>query len=354
MARERWPGGYVHKQKNGRPLFIIEREVRGHRFHVSTRTHTLRAAMKQLERFEADPSTYRPEGDEAELLIITVDLVKEFRKWSLEVKKNGKRHANTVSHRLAEWMDDLRGRDLRRLSIRDDIKPALEKRGNMRAYRIIALKSFCAWLRKEKGLLKTAEDATLDLPVPQGTPEKNRRRKAVAWEQVVGAASHLDQIYRDTLNVLLGTGMHFSELERFIKQPDSELVIPKEKTVTTDARPVKAVLVTRHKSGAWTRIPLTEASHVDAARRLREGGVVPKKPNVALREACDKAKVTRFTLGVMRHSVATWAIQRGATPEQVAEFLGHKDKRTTMKFYADVSVPTRSVPVHTLPSETLH
>lgn len=354
MARERWPGGYVHKQKNGQSLFIIEREINERRFHVSTRAHNLRAAMKQLERFEANPGEYRPEGNDADGLFLTSELIQEFRLWSKDVKRNGRRHVSTVSHRLAEWMDDLNGKDLRRLSLRDDLKPALDRHKKMRAYRIIALKSFCSWLRKEKGLLRTSEDATLDLPVPQGKPEKHTRRKAVSFEQVVGAAKHLEPIYRDTLNLLLGTGMHFSELCRFIKQPESELIVPKEKTVTTDARPVEAVLVTKHKSGDWTRIPLTEKAHVDSAARLREGGVIPKKPNVALRAACDAAKVPTFTLGVIRHSVATWAIERGATPDAVAEFLGHKDRRTTLKFYADVSVPTRSVPVHTLPVETIH
>lgn len=355
MARERWPGGYVHTQKDGQKLFIIEREIRERRFHVSTRCHNLRAAMKQLERFEADPLGYRPEGNDDEgALLLTPELIQEFREWSRNVKRNSRRHANTVFHRLAEWMDDLRGKDLRRLSLRDDLKPALDRRKNMRAYRIIALKSFCSWLRKEKGLLKTSEDTTLDLPVPQAQPEKHRRRKALSFEQVVGAAEHLAPIYRDTLNLLLGTGMHFSELERFIKSPESELIVSKEKTMTTDGRAVEAVLVTKHKSGAWTRIPLTEKAHVEAAARLREGGVVPKKPNVAIKAACEKAKVATFTLGVIRHSVATWAIERGATPDAVAEFLGHKDRRTTMKFYADVSVPTRSVPVHILPAATIH
>ncbi|QDE68580.1 hypothetical protein BHS09_17190 [Myxococcus xanthus] len=54
-SKQRWPGGYFHKQQDGQPLFIIDRRVRGQRFHVSTRCHNLRLAMKQLERFEADP-----------------------------------------------------------------------------------------------------------------------------------------------------------------------------------------------------------------------------------------------------------------------------------------------------------
>ncbi|WP_140875109.1 hypothetical protein [Myxococcus xanthus] len=65
-SKQRWPGGYVHKQQDGQPLFIIERRVRGQRFHVSTRYHNLRLAMKQLDRFEADPLGNAPEGEATE------------------------------------------------------------------------------------------------------------------------------------------------------------------------------------------------------------------------------------------------------------------------------------------------
>jgi hypothetical protein len=60
--REIWPGGYVRKDKRGRPVYLIERGVHGIRYHLSTRCHTLAAAMKQLERFEADPHNYTPSG----------------------------------------------------------------------------------------------------------------------------------------------------------------------------------------------------------------------------------------------------------------------------------------------------
>ena len=37
-------------------------------------------------------------------------------------------------------------------------------------------------------------------------------------------------------------------------------------------------------------------------------------------------------------AVATEAIERGATPEQVSAFLGHKSPQTTKKFYATLAV----------------
>ena len=54
-----WPGGYVRTDKSGRETFYIEREVDGERFEISTRTHSLRAAMAHLEAFEAAPPPSR-------------------------------------------------------------------------------------------------------------------------------------------------------------------------------------------------------------------------------------------------------------------------------------------------------
>jgi integrase len=47
------------------------------------------------------------------------------------------------------------------------------------------------------------------------------------------------------------------------------------------------------------------------------------------------------TAGSFRHTVATEAIERGATPEQVSAFLGHRSPQTTKRFYATLSVPPK-------------
>jgi integrase len=51
--------------------------------------------------------------------------------------------------------------------------------------------------------------------------------------------------------------------------------------------------------------------------------------------------IPAFTPGRLRHSVASWAIDAGADPAQVAAFLGHRSPRTTRKFYATHSAPTK-------------
>ena len=64
VKREVWEGGYRRRDSKGRDVFVIERWVGGRKFHASTRCHTRKAALKQLERFEANPAGYRPDGEE--------------------------------------------------------------------------------------------------------------------------------------------------------------------------------------------------------------------------------------------------------------------------------------------------
>lgn len=339
MKRERWPGGYIHLQNDGRKLFIIEREVGGTRFHVSTRAHSKDAAMAQLKRFEANPGTWSPDGVGDDALVLTTALVLEYRKWSITAKRNGRRHSNEQAHLLTAWGEALAKSDLRQLTV-FVVREKLEGWPTRHRHRLIALKAFMGWLRREKGLLKHAQDVSLDLSVPKVAPEKHRRKKVVEPERIEAAWRKLVGPYRDMLQVLAGTGMHVSELERFIRQPDAYLQEP-------EVGPL-AVLVTRHKSGEWTRIPITHVEHVDAAKRLKKRGQVPRWFTRKVKAACRAAGVDEFGPGQMRSSVATFAVEQGAPPEQVGRFLHHKDKRTTERFYIDTAVPVASVPVTVL------
>lgn len=346
----KWPGGYRSLQSDGRELFVIERTIRKKRFHVSTRCHNWTSAMKQLERFEIDPANYKPEGEAPVAgLCMTAALLDEFWEYQVNKKSNSRKHANEKHNRLTEWMEDLGGRDLRKVNLRDHIKPAIERRKTCRQHRVIAIKSFFAWLRVEKNLLTTAEDCTLDLMVPQAQPEKRRRRKATDFKHVRAAAAFLPEKYLQCLQLLIATGWHVTELERFARQKESMIVVPHERTIAKDGRPVLGVLVTVHKMKELTRTPILNENQLRTAQEIKRRGTIPRFMNRHLREACKAAGVPAFTYGVMRHSVATWAIEAGASPDQVAEFLGHKDKRTTLRFYADVAVPTVAVNTNVLP-----
>ena len=47
---------YVIWDSKGRDLYFIRKQINGRRYDVTTACHTMRAAVKQLERFEADPA----------------------------------------------------------------------------------------------------------------------------------------------------------------------------------------------------------------------------------------------------------------------------------------------------------
>lgn len=343
--RRPWPGGYIHTQKDGQDLFIIEKRVGRDRWHLSTKCHSWRSAMKHLERFEADPEKYaaelRGEG-RSKKLHLTAELVEEFREHLLaRDRPTTLKYANEMTNRLGDWAEDLRGRDLRRLDLRE-LREIVARRETCKQHRIIAIKALCAWLRTEKVLLERREDVTLDLAVPQAVPEKHRRRKAVPVEHVRAALRHLAPAYRDCLLLMAHVGWHVTELERFARDENARIADGRDD--------VLAVLQVRHKSGSITRTPVLDPDVAAAAKRIRDRGQLPRRLNDALKKACAAAseesvrnggeKIPAFSFGVMRHSVATWAVEAGTPADVVAEFLGHRDKRTTLKFYSDVAVPT--------------
>lgn len=349
--RDPWPmGGYIRVGKK-RKTYVIDRWVGGVHFHVSTRCSTERAALKQLEAFEANPHGYSPLNAEPHGLEITTELVEGYRRYMKDVRKNSHEWCNACVNLLGDWADDLNGADLRTLNVQRDLKPVLAKRGKRIAHRIECLKAFMSWLRTEKGLLTKAQDATLDLPVPHAPPAKYKRRRAVAQEHVLAVLPRLDLATREVLTLLIGTAWHISEVRRFAKE--GEIIRP------VNGRPL-AVLVTKHKSGDHTRTPIIAPEHLEAAERIRARGKVASAVYLArvMRNACaaireeqarrdvpEENRTPSFRLGVMRHSVLTWAVEMGATPEQASQFAGHRSLATTRKYYLDVAVPTVNVPV---------
>lgn len=336
-SRERWDGGYIHRQRDKKQLFIIEKQVGKKRFHISTRCHSYTAAHEHLKRFQADPWAYEEEmtnGRDTRTFALTDELVEEFGAWLLaRDRPTTEKYAAEMEARLLDWVEDLNGADLRHLDLAK-LKAALAKRRG-RQHRIIALKTLCTWLRTEKHLLDRRDDVTLDLLVPQAVPEKHKRRKAVPFESVKAALKHLAPAYRDCLVLLSHTGWHVSELERFARDEESEVSVGRGE--------VLAVLQVLHKSRDTTRTPILNQDVLDAAKRLRTRREIPRRLNATLKNACVLAEVTPFTFGVMRHSVATWAVEAGTPVEVVAEFLNHRSKKTTETFYVDLAVPTRTI-----------
>ena len=338
----RWDGGLIRYAANGRQSFIIERMVNGQRYMVSTRTHALTQALKQLARFEADPMRYTRKEEVEDALFLTQELVDEFIEYSREVRKNSANWISTQRIYLTAWAEQLQSRELRKLSLKDDVDPALDAWKSGRPHRIKVLKAFMGWLRKVKRLLRSSEDATIDLPVPQIRPEQARRMKAVAPEHFEKAMTELKKLDRDVhdgMLVLGATGCHFSELQRFIRSGSIEPV-PK------GTRDAAGVLMFQHKSGVPHRVRVTRRA-LEAARRLKKRGIGWDNHTFGgrLKEACAAAGVAQFHPGELRHSVATWAVNAGSDPTSVAAFLGHRSVATLKKFYSTHASPKR---VHTL------
>jgi integrase len=350
--RRKWLGGYVREGKRG-VMFVIERWLGNNHFHLSTRCRTERAALAELAKFEADPTGYRPgaKGELArKLCIITPELIDEYERWQRDTRGTTTSHARDCARYLEQWMHAFAGRDIRRLDLHADIKAALDRwtiaaKGDRenprrklsttgaRKSRIVALKGFTAWLRREKGFLKRGEDPTLDLQVPHAEPEKLRRRKAVPFAHVQKLLGVIREDCRDTLMVLANTGLHVSEVRRFAAS--GELFEPSAEKQKQGAR---AMLAVKHKTGRLHVVALTTDEALDAAKRIRASGWAPSHSVVwfAMRAACEAAKVPAFNAGVLRHSVATWLHEAGVPLDVISEQLGHRDRRTTADFYRDM------------------
>lgn len=339
-VRRRWLGGYVRQSKAG-PVFVIERMVGGRSFHISTRCRTERAALKELERFETAPHAYRAGVSATKpgvAVILTAESIREYFDWQENVKKTTRNHAMTCARYLGQWADVFGRRDLRSISLHDDIKPALDAWGSARQSRIVALKGYTSWLRREKGTLARRDDPTLDLQVPPSKPEKLRRRKAVSFQEVQDVLPKLPASVRNVVVLLAATGLHVSEVRRFAAGNGAL----HEPTARQREEGVKATLSVHHKNGRLHIVAITTDEALEAAKEIALAKKVASHSTQwwAMREA----GVT-WNIGSIRHSVATWLHEAGWSLQAIAEQLGHRDPRTTADFYRDMGFTARPLPL---------
>jgi integrase len=330
--RNEWErrGGRVRIDAKGRPVYVIRRQIGGRRFEVSTRRHSLSAALAELERFERDPEGYHPGGDPgAAALYLDNELAQRFLAWSAGERGNSTGWLAKQRTFLADWMERLRGVNLRRLSLRDHVVPALEKATSHR-HRLAVLKALYSWLRKHEHILTSAEDATIDMPLPQTTPAQWKRSKVIPRDHIDLVLEHLSAPWRDALTVQLGTAWHTTEVVRFAAGGSVERL---PRTVAQEG--VGGVLaLPLHKSGEPLRTRVS-VEVVEAAKRLLAHGPLSREwYDRSVRSACGAAEIPVWTPGRIRHSVATMAVEDGTPPPVVAAYLNHKSARTTQKFYA--------------------
>jgi integrase len=349
-SRTRWPGGYVTASGS----YVIEKKVQGLKFHVSTRAHTLRGALKQLERFEADPRGYRPAGSAQAPLALTEALIEEY--FTFHCAKAGRKWALNVKNVLIDWANHLKGKDLRQLDLVVDVKPHLVGKGQ-RHHRVKAIRGLMKWLRQERGALTRAQDATLDLPVPIIKPRQNTgKSKAVPWAYVTATLPHLPPHVADVLELLAAVGWHVAEVRRFAAGGTVR--------VRTEGEPAHVVGVAGvlQKSGHVHLTALLHPRHLAAAQRIRARGCVIgdgrlekymrraiAKANALAREADAEAKaMPDFQCGDMRASVASWLNGDGVSTADQSKYLGHLSATTTKRHYITNEVPPIYLPPRVL------
>jgi integrase len=344
----KWPGGRVWLGSDGRKSYVIRRRVGGRQREVATHCSTERAAMKQLERFEADPEGYDPSGGSRDPIYLDLDLGRAYVGWCKRPeeeggKGNGRQWAGRKKNLLDWWMQQLAGQDLRRLTL-DRLVAILEPDdaggvpGRVVSYphKVEVIKDFFGFLRTKKRLLTKAEDPTLDLQVPQARPgQRSKRIKHFDQETHLAVLKHITAPWSDMLVVLAGTGWHVTELARFIRGGKTER-LPKAMDPASGASGV--LVCPMHKSGDEHRTAVGPEV-LDAAKRLRARGTFSSiRLYRAIESACTAAEVPQIDPGQYRHAVAHWALEAGALLPAISAFLGHKSPATTRKFYARFGV----------------
>lgn len=307
------------------------------RYKGSTKAHNLKDALHEMDQFMVNPESYRSpvEGrPECALpILLNAETAAQFLAWSRDEKKNSPKWVHEQKVYLAWWQEVLGSVNLRELRI-ERILGSLNGT-KCRAPKIAVIKSLYGYLRKngfrdvEGGVhrLVADEDPTLHhLTVPQAKAAQTRQSKVVPKEDFLKVLAHAEPPYQDAMKMLGTCGWHTTELERFIVGGNVEgdvLTIP------------------RHKSGHVHRTRVS-AEVAEAAQRLRQHGPLGFwRLCGAVERACKAAGVKVFTPANLRHSVAMWAVEAGATIEQVGDYLGHRDPRTTARFYTTLAVPRR-------------
>jgi integrase len=341
-----WDGGYFRLDEKGRKHFYIRRMVSGVNYDVSTRCHTTTGANSELKRFEENPAAYVPGGVPIkEPILLDEQTALDFLTYCRDKKKNGEEWLIKQRSYVAWWVVKLAGVDLRstgdstvpgKVSLAAHVIPALDSVKGARGHRIATLKAIYSWLRKVRHDLSAAEDPTFGtLAVPQNTPAQWKIDKVIPQPHVKAVLSRIDSHWRDAMIIQSGTGWHLTEVRRFARG-GSVQGFPKNAKPTNGA---KGVLLCPHaKTGELLRTAVS-AEVVAAGTRLRKhGNFSIQKYREAIKAECREAKISEFTPGRFRHTVATFAVNAGTPEEQVSSALNHKSKRTTKRFYATHSV----------------
>ncbi len=147
----------------------------------------------------------------------------------------------------------------------------------------------------------------------------------------------------DMLMLLLSTGWHVTELDRFMRDGSIE-PIPEEGAQDPKMAGVAVVTCEKSKRGNRLKTRVSEEAHEVAKRLVGKGGFSQAEFNRVVALACKKTMVTDFRPGNMRHTVATYAQNHGAADTAIEAFLNHASNAAVLlKYYSRgvaLKVPT--------------
>lgn len=343
--KKNWLGGPIRWGKKG-PTYVIDRWIHGKHWHVSTRCRTERAAVKELEKFEADPAGYRQLRQRAvNGVAMTPELIDEYLEWQ-RGQGFDPGHIRQTEMCLTRILGVVGLRDLSRtpfIELRDIIDSTADKdKPAARMARRKAMKGFGSWLRKEKGLLTRGNDPTIELQLESATPEKNRRRKAMTLEFVEKAIAQMDPDVADVAVTLAGSGLHISELIR-LHAGHGGLHEPEE---WQRAAGVILTIVVRHKSGQLHAVAVGDPAVAAAVRRVLERKTFPSRGRITKQDVRTSKRLgAKFSMGWLRHSVATWLARKQTPEEAIAKQLGHSSTDMVRTTYIDMGLTAHLVPI---------
>jgi integrase len=345
-----WAGGRI-REVDGEPVWVIQRRVGGgKRLVITLDVDNEDDARAELRLFERDPLSYRSQrqviaakaaGDPG-AATLDGDTLEAFLKHCERQGLTEDYRNDILGHYLRAWGNALGRRDIRTVQLRE-LRVMLDKWRTARHHRIVALKSFTAWLREEDRLRRN-EDPTLDLKVPQPIAEKSIRVKGYAMPEVERVYAEVaSQVLRDTLCLRAKTGMHDTEIARVA---NGQAVL----RVINDPSGIFGTITFRHLKAGKVHVVSVDRQTFDAAQRLQTRGS-PLSRNAAkvmLDRAAKRLGRQPLKPGELRHSFATWAraqgrivrpTEGGVPLSEVAAVMGHMNHRTTKVFYEGNEVP---------------
>jgi integrase len=199
-------------------------------------------------------------------------------------------------------------------------------------------------VNRELGFLRAAcREADLGYPAVRTLRESPRTRvlTRAEWEKL---HEFLPGWEKDLATVLIGTGMRVGEA---LKARPQDIQIEGKL-----ARKTVRITVANPKEGV-EKVCIGAASAAHAVERLllagngllREGSSPPRDYEIfrySLTRASKIAEIPRVTAHDLRRTFGSWALDCGASLEQVAQCLGHQSVDTTRRCYGRINPKVRT------------